>query len=359
MDESVGGKPGRNEPYRRVPFDGRTGGDRRRRRGPVLAALDLGTNNCRLLIARPGRDGGFTVIDGFSRIVRLGEGMSNTGTISPRAMNRAIDALKVCTEKLQRRHVTHGRYVATEACRAAANSEIFIGRVRDEAGLPLEAISSREEAELTLTGCLPLLDPKVEYALVFDVGGGSTEVVWLWLGADPVPEILGWMSCPTGVVTLTERNGAHDFTPEAYERTVREIEDLMEPFERAHRIRGHMFANRVQMLGTAGTVTTVAAVKMGLKRYSRSLVDGSYLDFSSIQEVCHDLARSTFAERSANPCVGTARADLVVAGCAVLEAICRVWPVGRMRVADRGVREGILTDLAMGLRPGEVAIHAP
>jgi exopolyphosphatase / guanosine-5'-triphosphate,3'-diphosphate pyrophosphatase len=325
-------------------------GARRRKRGnqparrPNYAALDLGTNNCRLLIARPARDG-FQVIDGFSRIVRLGEGMGETGMLSEAAMGRAVEALKICADKLVRRRVRHVRCVATEACRAARNCDIFLQRVAAETGLTLDIISSREEAELTLAGCLPLLDPAVEYALVFDVGGGSAEFVWLKLERGGAPIILGWVSLPSGVVTLTERHGSNDFSPVTYERTVREIEDLLHPFEREHRIRGRIFSGAAQMLGTAGTVTTIAAVNMDLPRYSRAQVDGSVLDFAAVHRIGRSLARSSYAERAANPCIGTARADLVVAGCAVLEAVCRTWLVGRLRVADRGVREGILLDM--------------
>lgn len=316
----------------------------------MIAALDLGTNNCRLLIARP-VSGGFEVIDGFSRIVRLGQGLVDTGELCEAAMCRTIDALAICASKLRRRRVHRARYVTTEAARQAGNCAGFLTRVEAETGIALEIISSREEAELTLTGCLPLLDPAVPYAVIFDVGGGSAEIVWLRLGqpnggqADG-PEIVGWVSLPLGVVTLTERHGGSDFTEEDYEAIVAEVQDLLQPFEERHGIRRHLEKGQAQMLGTAGTVTTVAGVKMGLRRYNRAIVDGSYLNFGDVHSVCGDLSRSSFAERVAHPSIGPGRADLVVAGCAMLEAICRTWPAGRLRVADRGVREGILIDLA-------------
>ena len=314
------------------------------RPAPVYGALDLGTNNCRLLIARPAR-GGFRVLDGFSRVVRLGEGIAERGTLSEAAMARAVEALRVCADKLARRNVARARAIATEACRQAGNCGEFVARVRDETGLDLEIISSREEAELTLAGCLPLLDPACPHALVFDVGGGSAELVWLCLRPPGPPEILGWVSLPCGVVTLTERNGSHDFTAAAYAALVEEIAAQLAPFEGRFRIREQIAAGRVQMLGTAGTVTTVAGINMGLPRYNRSLVDGCYLSFEAIARITAALAGSTYAERLANPCIGDSRADLVVAGCAVLDAICRTWPVGALRVADRGVREGILVEL--------------
>lgn len=343
------------QPSQRTHFHGtaKTTAVHRARRGPpdranTIAALDLGTNNCRLLIARP-NCGGFDVIDGFSRIVRLGQGLVDTGELSDAAMRRAIDALAICASKVRRRRVHSARYVATEAARQAANCAGFLARVETETGIALEIISSREEAELTLMGCLPLLDPTVPYAVIFDVGGGSAEIVWLRMCPAERPQIMGWVSLPLGVVTLTERHGGSDFTESEYEATVAEVQAMLQPFEECHRIRRQLEKGHAQMLGTAGTVTTVAGVHMGLRRYNRAIVDGSYLCFGDVHSVCRDLSRSSFAERVAHPSIGPGRADLVVAGCAILEAICRTWPAGRLRVADRGVREGILLDLAASL----------
>jgi exopolyphosphatase/guanosine-5'-triphosphate,3'-diphosphate pyrophosphatase len=325
----------------------RTGGPRRRDGGvpPAIAALDLGTNNCRLLIARP-QPGGFRVIDGFSRIVRLGEGVAGSGALSEAAMARAIEALSVCAEKIDRRQVERGRYVATEACRSARNGPEFMARVREATGLELETIPSREEAELTLAGCLPLLDPAIPHALTFDVGGGSAEILWVRLSPGADPEIEGWISLPCGVVTMTERYGSPEFTPDEYGAMVNDIEAMLRPFDEAYGISGAIAGGRVQMLGTAGTVTTIAGVKMGLPRYNRSVVDGCWLDFDAVYEVSRMLTTASFDERAAHACIGQGRAELVVAGCGVLEAVCRTWPAGRLRVADRGVREGILIALA-------------
>jgi exopolyphosphatase/guanosine-5'-triphosphate,3'-diphosphate pyrophosphatase len=310
----------------------------------ILAALDLGTNNCRLLIARPTATG-LRMVDGFSRIVRLGEGMGETGVLGEAAMGRALAALSICADKIARRKVSRGRYVATEAARRARNCAEFLERVSARTGLALEIISSREEAELTLAGCVQLLDAAVPHALVFDVGGGSAEIVWLRLAPTGGHEIVGWISLPCGVVTLTERHGSSDFTTAAYEAIVREVMAMLKPFDAEYGIRAAVEAKQVQVLGTAGTVTTISGVNLGLRRYMRSLVDGSWLALDSIYTVCRNLAASSFAERAAHPAIGRERADLVVAGCAVLEAICRTWPVPRLRVADRGVREGILYDL--------------
>ncbi|MBV8777063.1 MAG: Ppx/GppA family phosphatase [Alphaproteobacteria bacterium] len=317
------------------------------------AALDLGTNNCRLLIARP-MGGGFRVVDAFSRIVRLGEGLEASGTLSEDAMARTLDALKVCAGKIGQRRVAAGRAVATEACRRAANCGGFIERVRKDTGIELEIISTAEEARLVVSGCAPLLHPRVPYALVFDIGGGSTEVVWLRQGSRrdgyrvPRPEIFGSTSLPFGVVTFTERFGGIEVTPAIYRAMVDEAEAALAPFERQHRIRHHIAARRVQMIGSSGTVTTLAGIHLALPRYIRAMVDGSTLTFAQIDKVSSHLAGLDLAGRAASPCVGRERADLVLSGCAILDAICATWPIGQLRVADRGIREGILFDLMQG-----------
>jgi exopolyphosphatase/guanosine-5'-triphosphate,3'-diphosphate pyrophosphatase len=314
-----------------------------------FAALDLGTNNCRLLIARPA-GAGFRVVDAFSRIVRLGEGLAASGALSPEAMGRTLDALKICADKIAARDATTGRYVATEACRRAANCEEFLARVRDAVGLEIEIISNAEEARLVVSGCAPLLDPRTPYAIVFDIGGGSTEVIFVRLPRPQErrrrrPQILGWVSLPFGVVTLTDRFGGIEVSPAAYHTMVAETAAALVPFERRHRILRQVAAGHVQMLGSSGTVTTLAGIHLALPRYTRALVDGSMLTFDQIAEVSSRLASLDLAGRAANPCVGRERADLVLSGCAILDGICATWPVGRLRVADRGVREGILFDL--------------
>jgi len=328
---------------------------------PSYAALDLGTNNCRLLIARRtvglqptgwSRGGGFRVIDAFSRIVRLGEGMTATGLLSEAAMARTIEALRVCASKIGQRKVAFGRYVATEACRRAENCTGFLTRVREAIGIELEIISTAEEARLVVTGCAPLLHPRVPYAIVFDIGGGSTEIVWLRQAGprdrQSRPEILGSVSLPFGVVTFTERFGGIEVSPTIYRAMVAEAELALAPFEKSHGIRRQVRARQVQMLGSSGTVTTLAGVNLALPRYIRALVDGSILTFDQIELVSRHLAGLDIAGRAASPCVGRERADLVLSGCAILDAICATWPVGRLRVADRGIREGILFDLMHG-----------
>lgn len=315
---------------------------------PLYAALDLGTNNCRLLVARPAGPS-FRVVDAFSRIVRLGEGLTATGALSAEAMARTLDALKVCAEKIAARNIAVGRYVATEACRQAANCEMFLARVREETGLDIEIISSAEEARLVVAGCAPLLNPRIPYAVVFDIGGGSTEIVWLRLMGPQNrrrrPHIIASVSLPFGVVTLSDRFGGAEVSSATYRAMVAEAMAALAPFERAHEILRHVRTGRVQMLGSSGTVTTLAGIHLALPRYTRALVDGSVLTFEQISIVSARLAGLDLAGRAANPCVGRERADLVLSGCAVLDAICETWPVGRLRVADRGVREGILFDL--------------
>ena len=315
---------------------------------PLFAALDLGTNNCRLLVARPAGPS-FRVVDAFSRIVRLGEGMTATGALSAEAISRTLDALKICADKIAARNIAEGRYVATEACRQAVNCEMFVARVREETRLDIEIISSTEEARLVVAGCAPLLNPRIPYAIVFDIGGGSTEIVWLRLMGPQNrrrrPHIIGSISLPFGVVTLTDRFGGAEVSSATYRAMVAESVAALAPFERAHELLRHVRTGRVQMLGSSGTVTTLAGIHLALPRYTRALVDGSVLTFEQISTVSARLAGLDLAGRAANPCVGRERADLVVSGCAILDAICKTWPVGHLRVADRGVREGILFDL--------------
>jgi exopolyphosphatase/guanosine-5'-triphosphate,3'-diphosphate pyrophosphatase len=315
----------------------------------TYAALDLGTNNCRLLVARrTGR--GFRVIDAFSRIVRLGEGIALSGRLSQAAMDRTLAALAVCADKMTRRKVTQARAVATEACRRAENCEEFLERVRAETGIPIEIIATHEEARLVVVGCAPLLDRRTPFAVVLDIGGGSTELAWLRVPADPrrAPQVLDFVSLPYGVVTLSDGYDTRAVTEEAYAAMVSEVRAALAPFEQAHAIARRIATGEVQMLGSSGTVTTLAAVHLELPRYNRAAVDGSSLSFAEVAAVSQGLLRMAYAERVAHPCIGAERADLVLAGCAILEAICTLWPVGRVRVADRGLREGILQGLFLG-----------
>lgn len=311
---------------------------------PVYAAIDLGTNNCRLLVARSA-PGGFRVIDAFSRIVRLGEGVGRSNILSGDAIERTVSALRVCGTKMHRRGVTAARAVATEACRRATNCEQFLMRVKRETGIDIEIITAEEEARLAVVGCTPLLDPGRPYALVFDIGGGSTELMWLRLCAEGGPTVLNQISIPHGVVTLTEEYGGDFVSTDVYRRMIDRITDALTRFEASNAIATQAARGAVQLLGTSGTVTTLAGIHLGLPRYERSLVDGTYLDTDDALAVIRHLLSLDFCGRAAYPCIGRDRADLVIAGCAVFEAICEAWPVDRLRIADRGLREGILVEL--------------
>lgn len=316
------------------------------RGGPTYAALDLGTNNCRLLVARPAGDG-FRVIDAFSRIIRLGEGVSASGVLSEAAIERALEALAICRNKMKNRGVTRTRLIATEACRAAGNGDVFLSRVANELGLELEIIDRETEATLAATGCTPLIDPQANGVVLFDIGGGSSELVRLeqspksWRGP-PLPQIRGWISLPNGVVTLAERHGGIDVTRESYEDMVEEVSNQIAPFARDHAGDG---LHGVHMLGTSGTVTTIAGVHLNLKRYDRNRVDGCWMGESEVDAVLEKLLNMSYDERVQSPCIGAERADLVLAGCAILEAIRRAFPCPRLRVADRGLREGMLVQM--------------
>ncbi|CAA7614677.1 putative exopolyphosphatase [Magnetospirillum sp. LM-5] len=312
-------------------------------RDPVFAALDLGTNNCRMLVARPALVG-FRVIDAFSRVTRLGEGLAASGRLSDAAMDRTILALKACAEKMGRNRVTHARLVATEACRRADNCAEFGERVFAETGLDLDIISPEEEAALALAGCASLMRPGLPWALVFDIGGGSTEVAWVDLSSGR-HDVKGIQSLPLGVVTLTEHLGERLFSADGYDQAVEAIAARLAPFDQRHGIGQHLVDGLVQMMGTSGTVTTLGALHLRLDRYDRTLVDGLDLGFADIAAVTRWLHDLTPSQRAGHPCIGPERADLVIAGCAILEAVCRTWPLNTLRVADRGVREGVLLGL--------------
>ncbi len=313
-----------------------------------FAALDLGTNNCRLLIARPADDG-FAIVDAFSRIVRLGEGLTASGRLSDAAIDRALSALSVCADKLVRRGVHLSRAVATEACRRAANGPEFVSRVYRETGIALDIIDAGQEARLAVAGCHTLLEPGDGPALIFDIGGGSTELVRVAprpgdCGA--MPHIAAWRSIPWGVVSLSEVE-PHDAPDRsarvaAYARMrarfAASIADFIEPALIAR-------PDALRLLGTSGTITTLASVHLGLSSYDRRAVDGQRVPAASLRAIAADLAQRSVAERAKLPCIGTERADLVVAGCAILDAILDVWPAPRVGVADRGIREGILRAL--------------
>ena len=307
----------------------------------AFAALDLGTNNCRMLVGTAS-GGGFRVLESFSRIVRLGEGLHATGRLSDDAMERALVALDTCAGRLARRPVRGMRAIATEACRRAANGPEFLARVKQRTGLAFDIISTREEAELALESCASLLCGDVRRALLFDIGGGSTELAWVRVDPRHGPVLMGYASMPVGVVTLSEQFGPHRFTHAGFEAMAAEVAARLLAFERVHCIGHEIECGGVLLLGTSGTVTTLAGVALDLPRYQRLLVDGVML---SRAEAAAALSRLRTLGREGleqHPCVGPERVDFVLPGCAIFAAITDLWPAAQVAVADRGLREGML-----------------
>jgi exopolyphosphatase/guanosine-5'-triphosphate,3'-diphosphate pyrophosphatase len=302
-----------------------------------------------LLVAQPTRPGQFRVVDAFSRIVRLGEGLGASGMLSNDAMDRAIEALKICASKLASRQVRRMRLIATEACRAAGNGEAFLARVVAEAGLELEVINRETEARLAVSGCASLIGREARSAVLFDIGGGSSEIAVLQINGHRSPRLANhithWTSLPVGVVTLSERHGGTHVTPEIFEAMVAEVEGMLAGFESPEAADLNGEDSGFHMIGTSGTVTTLAGVFLNLPRYDRRQVDGLWMSAEEVTAMQDRLVGLDFAARAANPCIGPDRADLVLAGCAILEAIRRRFPASRMRVADRGLREGLLTEM--------------
>lgn len=322
----------------------------------LYAALDLGTNNCRLLIAKPvfqqkSQNKTLKVIDSYSRIVRLGEGLGECGNLSEEAMDRTVKALTSCKAKLDRHDISKSRFVATEACRRAKNAESFIDYVEEKTGLEIDIISNEEEARLAFLGCSSLLQRDTRFALAFDIGGGSTEFMWVKVdGTQPLDShkrhlIQDWLSLPYGVMNMSEQFGGAAYTEMYFEEIVSRIVELLQPLDRDNEISQRIWRNRVQMLSTSGTVTTLAAIHLDLPRYDRSKVDGLKLSISDIRHATQKLMQMNPSERSSHPCIGSARTDYILSGCAIFEAIVRTFPIDKITIADRGVREGIIVSL--------------
>ena len=357
-----------------------TGARRRRARGrggggaPTLAALDLGTNNCRLLVARAKGDD-FEVLDAFSRAVRLGEGVGSSNRLTEAAQERAIKALRICASKIRHHRARTRRIVATEACRRAENGPEFIARAERETGLRLDVIGAGEEARLAVAGCAPLIDPEAEQLLVFDIGGGSTELVWIDLSATP-PEgrrrlvrrlspmagdaalgtgaegpITDWISVPMGVSTLNERFAHIEDEAARHAEMTAFFEAALAPFA-PHARAGSAATQKLQIIGVSGTATTFGAVHLGLRSYDRSQVDGLWLPCESARRIADEILRLGLEGRMRHPGIGRGRAGLVLPGAAILGTILRTWPVPRMRIADRGLREGMLYGLLERRRRG-------
>lgn len=328
---------------------------RRHHGGPLYGALDLGTNNCRLLLAVPARTG-FRVVESFSRMVRLGEGLASTGLLSEAAQGRALEALAACAGRVARQPLHRFRAVATEACRRAENGAAFLARASRETGLAIDIISPREEAELAMESCLALLDAQAragaQRALLFDIGGGSTEVALVRIAPGQRPELAGYASLPAGVITLAEQFGAEAATADGFRRMVDHVAGLLAPFEAVHRLADQVFRGGVGLLGTSGTVTTLAGVALDLPCYRRAWVDGVTLDAESTDAALARILTLDAAGIAAHPCIGPDRSEFVLPGCAVYAAIRQMWPAQKVTVADRGLREGMLLRLMARDRNG-------
>jgi len=340
-----------------------------------IAALDLGTNNCRLLVARPEGES-FTVVDAFSRAVRLGEGVEHSNELGTAAQARALRALRICASKIRQHGVTDARIVATEACRRAKNGAGFVRRVGREIGLRMEIISAEEEARLAVAGCAPLIDPGAEQLLVFDIGGGSTELIWVDMSRTPssrrvslirtlaptgsngaesanaraaAAHIHDWISVPMGVSTLHDRFlGAGD-EGARFEAMSRHFEERLARFSPYRAENRDEMTRRLQIIGVSGTATTFGALHLGLRTYDRDRVDGLWLPTEGAAAIAERIQRDGI-HVSERQTVGPGRAELVLSGAAILMTILSVWPVARLRVADRGLREGMLYGLLQNRR---------
>jgi len=348
---------------RRHPYHRRKRKPQKDGRGPVLGAIDVGTNACRLLIAVPQHGNGVAmphVIDSYTASVRLGEDLERNGSISSAALGRTIKALKICSDRLRRNGVTHVRAIATETCRRASNAMELIDRAREETGIELVVVSPEEEARLAAEGCLPLIGDDFQGALIFDIGGGSTELILVRASPEgPAPfEIVSWASVPVGVVRLAERHGGHNLPASAFEPMRQIVRDMLDKVR--DNLSGNLFdPYHFHLLGTSGTLTTIAGIKLGLARYARSRIDGQWLLRGEVLRITERVVREDFDGRAAIPCIGNDRADLILPGCAILSAIMEDWPTQHLRVADRGLREGLLLGLLKEAGAGRAELMPP
>lgn len=309
------------------------------------AAIDLGTNSCRLVIAKP-TPSSFHLVETFSRITRLGEGIINGNMLSKQAIRRTISALKVCRAIIEEyTPLVRMRFVATAACRRAVNCNDFERIVSKETGLNMEVITSKEEARLAVVGCMPLLNRMIKRALVFDIGGGSTEISLARVTESGRTFIEGFVSLPYGVVTISEAFPAKDMTKLAYDTIVERTQKILQEFEDKYKIREAIQNQEIQVIGTSGTVTVLGAVHLNLPRYNRAAVDGLSMSGAEIDKVISRIKNMGYEGRCRNSCIGKQKADLTIAGCTIIEALCSFWPISEITVADRGIREGMLLDM--------------
>lgn len=309
-------------------------------------AIDLGSSTCRLMITEK-KGTSLKTVTLFSRFVRLGEGIAHSPVLTEDAMDRALRALAECTAKLQKnsRPVVL-RAVATEAVRRALNKDHFLNLVDTHTGISLDIISKQEEANLVVRGCANLLNTDIPYALIFDIGGASTEIMWAQVFPSQMPKILDWISLPFGVVTVAETHrtdAARD-----YQLLRQHVMNTLEDFTERNHIPRAVENHKVQILGASGTATTIVAIDQRMHYYDRPKIDGTKLSYNVIMQVIKEVQMMSDTQRNTHRCIGFSRGELVLGGFAILEALCDLWPVGELIVADRGVREGIVTELAFG-----------
>ena len=309
------------------------------------AAIDLGTNSCRLVIAAPTTTS-FRVVETYSKVVRLGEGIIQNNELSQAAMKRTVQALKVCRGVIDEyAPIVSSRFVATAACRRAKNVTQFVEMVKKDARIDLEVISPKEEARLSVVGCLPLLNRNIKRALVFDIGGGSTQISLARVTENGKTFVEGFVSLPYGVVTISEAFAGHEMNTLEYSTVLERTENILAEFEEKYQIREAIQNQEIQVIGTSGTVTVIGAVHLKLPRYNRSAVDGVAISAPDIQNTINRIKTMGPEGRYKHPCIGQSKSDLTLAGCAIIEALTTFWPISEITVADRGIREGILLDL--------------
>lgn len=316
-------------------------------RRPLFGAIDVGSNNLRMLVASVQPNGEPKVFDAFSRTVRLGANLNREGALVDQAIDKATNALRICAKKIQQAGVIRYRAVATEVCRQAVNSQRLVASVKRQTGIELEVISCAEEARLAMLGVSPLVEPTATDCLVFDIGGGSSEIVWGQRQSDGDLKFIDHISLPFGVISLADRIDETETARRASYQVLREeLQVALMETEQRWQLRRNVQAGQVQVLGASGTVTTLAGVLLGLQKYARHRVDGTDLPTPQARHVIDHLLRQSPEDRARNGCIGASRCDMVLPGCAMFEAILGIWPVDKVRVADRGVREGILYDLS-------------
>ena len=327
--------------------------------GQLYAALDLGTNSCRMLIAEP-KGSQFLVIDSFSKTVQLGAGLEASGKLSRASMGRTIQALRICQKKIEKHGVKRMRLVATEACRRARNARDFMRQIKRETGLWVEIIPAEEEARLAVISCAPLVRAGTEQLLIVDIGGGSTELVWIDLSAVAPADrarsimrlhsgfnaqgatdarVVDWISVPLGVATLKDQFADVEDDAARFALMSWYFEESLANFSPS---QGTMPGQGFQVIGTSGTVTTVAASHLGLRRYDRTKVDGLVMNADQINLVIRDYLQLGPEGRRTDPRIGRDRHTLIMSGAAILQALIRIWPTTHLSVADRGLREGLL-----------------